>query len=1150
MLHRSCCVKLLTGAAWVAMFTFNLLRADFAQAQSGATLSATTTSDHKKSNQSKIFYYDNAWWAVAFHETRAEWFLWKYEGATWTRKNTIQTGVNNWIDVVVDSVADKLYLYFSRQSQPRFRRYSYVAGAWVKDTGFPVTLSNFPNTDNNNPVSMVKAKNGTLWIFRIDNSKLQARYSTDDGLTWQPIFTIKDSLNQTKGTAEAIAFSNGGNDYVGVLYGETGAANSRFGFHYHNDANAATVWTNQSSSLSFFGSERSNNELSAVVDDSSNIYMLVRTFSGGPTNPRNTLYKRDTAGYWNRYIVNTVTSNVRWSSPAVALDKENRKLLVLGTNTVNGKGEYKSCRLGEEHTLSNAPIQELFASGADAFQNLSAPVGPLDPATGFMFTAGDTTTDDTWFKTIPIPENVPVAVQNLMLSDSTVNANAQYTFTIRTIGCGSLTSGIGTISLRFQDNTLVPAVISAATIQVDGTPAAVVSSNAATREITITAPVAVADEDTIIVTVTTAAGLLNASIAGAYTVEVWTSSQPLVASSPAFDLINTTTTVSGVKAKLLPTDADSASQYTIGFRVGANGRMKSGVSTFQVGFDAKARVTQGALADVLINGVSASATGDSANDKITITLPANLTVSNSDSVTLLIPRSAVRNPKYPTFADLEVATSVETVKVASNSFYHQRGRGVAGTSKKFDRANQNKLFYHGGAWWMTAQDPATNHWHLWKRSDTTWTKSTEIFDDGKVRPDCVLDGANNRVYILLPGGTIAYITRLTYSGGSWSVDSGYPKQVVAAQESKMHLARAKNNFLWAFWVADSTIFTVRSSNEGNAWTAAIAVKANLNTPLGLTDAVAYAIAGVKYVGVGYAEDNQTGSVFGFLWHKDGDPDATWTNETLPQFTDTNADEHLSMMAYNGEILMAIKTEGGGGANTTKNGLLRRSTAGVWSTYTIIANNGWTRPTLAIDSTNNKLYVFGSREGVLQTVEMKKVNLTTGGYNNLLNAKLDTLMQNGTDDFLDLSAPAHVVGGPTGLLLCASNETRNEVWAQFINLANGVAVAKFKAAPLLEESVVSISASEDGIEVGAFPNPFNPSTQLQFKLQAPAHVKLQIFNINGQLVRTLINGQLPGGAHQRTWRGTDHEGHAVASGTYLYRLQVDAKVKTGRLFLLK
>ncbi len=945
-----------------------------------------------------------------------------------------------------------------------------------------------------------------------------------------------------------MVFSQGGNNFVGVLYGEIGAANSRFGFHYHDDNAVPTAWTNQSSSLSFFGSERGNNELSATVDDSSNIYMLVRTFSGGPTNPRNTLYKRDTAGHWNRYIVNTVTSNVRWSSPAVAIDRENRKLLVLGTNTVSGKGEYKSCHLGEEQLLANAPLQELFASGADVFQNLSAPVGPLGETTGFMFTAGDTSTNDTWFRTIPIPANVPVVVQSVILSENKVNANAQYTFAIKTLGCGSLSSGLGTLTLRFPDNTLVPAVIGAANILVDGTPAALVTSNAIAREIKITTPVAVAEEDTITVTVTAAAGLLNASLTGSYNIEAWTSSQPQTATSPAFALSNTTTTVSNVKVKVQPTDADSLAQYTIGFRVGACGRMKSGISTFQVCFDPKARVTQGALTGVLVNGMSASATGDSTNDKITITLPAALAINNSDSVTLFMPRSAVRNPKYPMTADLEVATSVETAKIASNSFYHQRGRGVAGTSKKFDRANQNKLFYHGGFWWMTAQDKNTNKWHLWKRTDTTWTQSTEVYFDGKVRPDCVLDGVNNRVYILLPGGTIAYLTRMTFASGVWTVDSGYPKQVVTAQDETMNLARAKNNQLWAFWVSDSTIFGVRSSNDGATWTSPITVKSNLTTEIGLTDAVTYAISGSKYLGLGYAEDNETGSVFGFLWHKDGDPDGTWTAETLPQFAGTNADVHLSMGTYGGQIFMAVKTEGGGGVNTTKNGLLHRTATGVWSAYTIVANNGWTRPALAIDSSNSKLYVFGSREGFLQTVEMKKVNLTTGGYNNLVNTKLDTLMQNGNDDFLDISSPAHIVSAATNLLLAASNETRNEVWTQFIPL--GASVAKQEAAPLLEETSVAQEESGAEIEVGAYPNPFNPSTQIAFKLQAPAQVKLQIFNLNGQLMRTLVNGAMPSGAHHRTWRGTDQQGNHVASGTYLYRLQVDAKVKTGRLFLLK
>ncbi len=1148
MLHRSRGVGLLMGATWAVFSLMSFFVASSALAQSGAVLSTTTTSAHKKTNQSKVFYYDNKWWAVAHRESPDEWAIWQYDGTTWIRKNSIQSGLNNWHDVVVDSAAGKLYIFGSRSTQPRLRRYTYSAGTWVKDAGFPVFVTGFTNPDNSNPVSMAKAKNGYLWLFRIENSKLQARYSTDDGATWQPTFTIKDSLNQARGTTETVVFSQGGNNYVGVLYGEVGASNSRFGFHYHNDNAAATTWINQSSSLSFFGTERGYNELSAVVDDSSNIYMLVRTFGGGPTNPRNTLYKRSTAGFWHRYIVNTVASGVRWNSPAVALDKENRKLLVIGANVVNGKGEYKSCRLGEETLLANAPLQNLFVSGVDTFQNVSVPAAPLRSNSGFMFTAGNITTNDTWFRALPIPANVPVVVQNLVLSNNKVNANAQYTFTIRTLGCGALRSGVDKISLQFPDNTLVPASITASNILVDGTPASVVSSNATTRVITITTPVAVADEDTITVTVNAAAGLLNASIAGSYNVILWTTAQPKLATSPNFTLINTNTTVSNVKAKVLPTDADSLAQYTIGFRVGACGRLKSGVSTLQVCFDPKARVTQGALTGVLVNGISATATGDSTNDRITITAPANLAINNSDSVTVFVPRAAVRNPKYPMTADLEVATSVEVTKIASNSFYHQRGRGVAGTSKKFDRANQNKLFYHGGSWWMTAQNKTTNKWHLWKRTDTTWAQSTEVYFDGKVRPDCVLDAVNNRLYILLPGGTIAYLARMTFAAGNWTMDSGYPKQVVSVQDETMNLVRAKNTNLWSFWVSDSTLYAVRSTNDGSTWTAPIIVKSNLTTEIALTDAVAYTISGVRYVGVGYAEDNKTNSIFGFLWHKDGDPDASWTAETLPQFAGTNADVHLSMQVYNSQIYMAVKTEGGGGANTTKNGLLYRSAAGVWSAYTIITNNGWTRPALAIDSTNNKLYVFGSREGVLQTVEAKKVNLTTGGYASLATTKLDTLMQNGTDDFLDLSAPAHVVGNGTGLLLAASNETRNEVWTQYLALDGNI--SKAEAAPLAEEAATMATALEDDIEIGAYPNPFNPSTQLAFKLSAPAQVKLQIFNINGQLVKTLVNGNLPVGAHQRTWRGTDQQGHAVASGTYLYRLQVDAKVKTGRLFLLK
>jgi hypothetical protein len=70
----------------------------------------------------------------------------------------------------------------------------------------------------------------------------------------------------------------------------------------------------------------------------------------------------------------------------------------------------------------------------------------------------------------------------------------------------------------------------------------------------------------------------------------------------------------------------------------------------------------------------------------------------------------------------------------------------------------------------------------------------------------------------------------------------------------------------------------------------------------------------------------------------------------------------------------------------------------------------------------------------------------------------------------------------------------------------------------------------------FPNPFNPETTIRFSLDQSARVRLTVFDVTGRVARPLIDGDMAAGMHQVTWDGRDARGTAVASGTYLYRLE--------------
>lgn len=83
----------------------------------------------------------------------------------------------------------------------------------------------------------------------------------------------------------------------------------------------------------------------------------------------------------------------------------------------------------------------------------------------------------------------------------------------------------------------------------------------------------------------------------------------------------------------------------------------------------------------------------------------------------------------------------------------------------------------------------------------------------------------------------------------------------------------------------------------------------------------------------------------------------------------------------------------------------------------------------------------------------------------------------------------------------------------------------------------------------YPNPFNPSTIIPYQLSAPAHVRLEVFNVLGQHIATLVDREQPAGRYTATWHGTDTAGRAVAAGLYLYRIRGTGPSETRRMVLI-
>lgn len=84
----------------------------------------------------------------------------------------------------------------------------------------------------------------------------------------------------------------------------------------------------------------------------------------------------------------------------------------------------------------------------------------------------------------------------------------------------------------------------------------------------------------------------------------------------------------------------------------------------------------------------------------------------------------------------------------------------------------------------------------------------------------------------------------------------------------------------------------------------------------------------------------------------------------------------------------------------------------------------------------------------------------------------------------------------------------------------------------------------------YPNPFNPSTKIAFEIPQQEKVTLTIYNISGQVIKTLVNENLSAGRFERVWNGNDEFGNQVASGIYIYKLNAGNFEKSAHMILLK
>jgi hypothetical protein len=221
------------------------------------------------------------------------------------------------------------------------------------------------------------------------------------------------------------------------------------------------------------------------------------------------------------------------------------------------------------------------------------------------------------------------------------------------------------------------------------------------------------------------------------------------------------------------------------------------------------------------------------------------------------------------------------------------------------------------------------------------------------------------------------------------------------------------------------------------------------------------------------------------------------------------------------------------------------------------DNYWTIGVTALGKAWFQMYADGSF-----TTDMRSTTTITGGaYHHIAFTTNGTTMTLYVDGVVQTTATAMaactVAGGTIALGAGVSpylfrsgtvdeiriwnmTRTQAQILASMNSELTGYATAVEGPVPPVYRNVLRQNA----------PNPFNPRTEIAFELARGGRTTLRVYDIQGRLVATLLDGALPAGPHRVSWSSHDRSGREVASGVYFYRLDTPGFKKTKRMTLAR
>ena len=753
-----------------------------------------------------------------------------------------------------------------------------------------------------------------------------------------------------------------------------------------------------------------------------------------------------------------------------------------------------------------------------------------------------------------------LSVTSVTPNPATQNASASYSVKFTTGSSGGLsTSTPDSIFITFPANTYLPTNISKNDITVNGTSLAV-NPKTSGQSLRLQVPANISTLTAVTVLINQAAGILNPTLVQSYTLNVATTQETGPYASPSYNIIQTSSTVSAATVTPAVVTPSSLSKYTVNFNTGTNGRLLAGTSTITITFNASTTVSATATnydsTYIVANGVSTQIpTGNiSINSRaVTMTVPSGVVVGNSRSVSIIINQTGatkpITNPTTSGSYTLTVKTSVETSNITSNSYTISNVGPVTSVSANLSPAEANAASTDtvnftvanalaAGSGTVTITFPnntfiptsmATTNVRVANGagSPTNWTNASGVSTNPSARsvtvtvPNAISAGNNVRIAFLI-GASIE----------NPSIDQNYTLTVKTSAQP-INATSAS----YTITAASTTI----SLSSFNITPQAVSVLGQYNIGFN-TGSQGRLISGTSTIGI----------IFPYPYDISFTLGTPATSKVRVNATSAAAVNLLNNVTTDEDTLIITVPSSVTIGNGTAVSVVIDSTAGIqnasssaalnYQVYTSVertlVGTDFSLPveltSFTAETTEGRIYLKWVTESELENAYwlLERKSLTESEYQQIRRGKITAY--DASEDFEEL-ARIDGQGNYSAKTVYTFSDSSVQAGSAY---AYRIADVSYQGHVTYHEPILQKVGIPAGFSLGQnYPNPFNPETSIKFTLPVNGLVDLKVYNILGQQVKVLIDGAMKAGFHKVQWDGTNLHNQRVATGIYIYRIQV-------------